>query len=242
MSASRGSRLTFRHHFHYQRRDANGGIRAIRTQRPGPMAVERLAAPVLLGGTVRRERPAARFSASVGSDFGSDSRRSSRHRRGKPGPWSAALGLTPSAEQCAARPRLGRRGPRRRCKGCPVLGVEPRIRRGVLDQGLQPRLLPGGDGCGTGHLIHESQGEQRPQSAAHRCRLWQRAPACKASWVGAWRRSTRPDPSTSSGESGRAAVQRHCDVGHNRTPRRVCSLPLMTVIGWSDASAAGAAA
>ena len=64
MSASRGSRLTFRHHFHYQRRDANGGIRAIRTQRPGPMAVERLAAPVLLGGTVRRERRAARFSAS----------------------------------------------------------------------------------------------------------------------------------------------------------------------------------
>jgi hypothetical protein len=87
---------------------------------------------------------------------------------------------------------------------------------GVLDQGLQPRLLPGGDGCGTGHLIHESQGEQRPQSAAHRCRLWQRAPACKASWVSAWRRSTQPDPSTSSGESGRAAVQRHCDVGHNK--------------------------
>ena len=51
----------------------------------------------------------------------------------------------------------------------------------------------------------------------------------KASWVSAWRRSTRSDPTTSSGEAGRAAVQRHCDVGHSiRTPRRACGLPLMT--------------
>ena len=107
-------------------------------------------------------------------------------------------------------------------QGCPVLGVEPRIRRACSTKACS--LLPGGDGCGTGHLIHESQGEQRPQSAAHRCRLWQRAPACKASWVGAWRRSTRPDPSTSSGESGRAAVQRHCDVGHNKGLLGGCAL------------------
>jgi hypothetical protein len=56
-----------------------------------------------------------------------------------------------------------------------------------------------------------------------------RAPVRKASWVSAWRRSTRSDPTTSSGEAGRAAVQRHCDVGHNiRTPWSACGLPLMT--------------
>ena len=113
----------------------------------------------------------------------------------------------------------------------------------VLDQGLQPRLLPGGDGCGTGHLIHESQGEQRPQSAAHRCRLWQRAPACKASWVSACagagrrgliRRRAQVNP----------VVQPFSDTATWATKDSSEGVQLAThaVIGWSDASAAGAAA
>ena len=101
---------------------------------------------------------------------------------------------------------------------------------GVLDQGLQPRLLPGGDGCcGTGHLIHQSQDKQRPQSAAHRCRLWPPGRLC------ARRAGLAP------GAGRRGLIRRRAQVkpvvqpfsdtatGHSiRTPRRACGLPLMT--------------
>ena len=174
--------------------------------------VERLAASVLLGALFAKERPGPRFSAGVGRDFGSDCLRS--NTAAVTGPMVSGSRVNTTLCAVSRSSSAWTSGTATEVSGMPGSARRRTAKpAGVLDQGLQPRLLPGGDGCGDRSPHPPVAGQaaaRRPPTAVV---SGHPGPVRKASWVSAWRRSTPSDPTTSSGEAGCAAVQRYCGVG-----------------------------